>query len=438
MYNVHCKQIVFGASADNGYASFLSSFFLDTDVSSRLRLLKGPPWSFEFKNILPKFRWAKFPNVFNNNFISNESTLQQNTWRRSEDVEHFRTSGQLSSTTVENPAVPWRPSAWGQMQTGKASANGTSMAASKPVLPMYETRGAGVDDHSDGEGTYISAQLQSVHLSGSPRPSSSRIATTGRTVSPVPEEVVAALINCTRERLEKTPTGIDFGVVKRRVEQKLCLTPAFWGRDESSQWFSRSKNVIKMAVEDWVEQTNNPPPGNATWMLHNFTSTDEAPSAIMKNPASAVWRTKRDIASVGPSLSVKQASLYGVPPEGIYYNHDEQRIDVPIDLSTRSRLANELRDWEPRLCNTHHLVRHCLRSDCPYDHDSVLSIPEVEALAYLSRCQPCPYGLDCDTMYCTKGHTCPNGSHCSRGKSCRFAKVHGVDTSTIQFMPRCY
>ena len=375
--------------------------------------------------------------MFNNEFISNESTLQHNTWRRSQDVEHLRTSGQISSTTVENPAVPWRPSAWGAMQTGNVSADGTSMAASKPLLHMSEARGAGADDHSDGEGTQISAQLQSVHLSGSPRPSSTRIAaTSGRTVSPVPEEVVAALIECTNERLVESPRAIDFGVVKQRVERQLCLTSDFWGRDESSPWFSRSKNVIKMAVEDWVERTNKHPPKNATWMLQHFTSTDEAPSAVMRNPASAAWRIKQDNGSAGPGPAVhaKQPS-FREPPTGFWRNSHGQRIDLPLVLSPSMKVANELKVREPRLCNTHHLVRQCFRPNCPYDHDPVLSEPELQALMYLSRCQPCPYGSECTMADCTRGHICPNGSHCPRGSTCRFAKVHGINISTVQWVP---
>ena len=435
VYNVHCKQIVFGGSADNGFASFLSSSFIDTDVSSRLRLLKGPPFSFEFKNILPKFGWTEFPHVFNSDFISNQPALQPNTWRKSQDVEHLRTSGQASSITVDSPAMPWRPRNWGEMLTDKVPRNGNAAVGSRRPPAVSQPKGAEVDEDSDGEGVEISAKLQDILLSGSPQPSSSQIPTTRRTSSPNPDVVVATLISCTNERLEESPKALDFGVVKQRVEQRLGLPPGFWGRDESNQWYSRSKNVIKMAVEDWVERTNNFPPLNATWMLHHFTSTDQAPSAILRDPASAIWRTICDNDSARPSVRLKQTSVREVPNR-IYRNKDGQRIDIPVDLSTRSRIANELRDREPRLCNTYHLVRQCFRPNCPYDHDSVLSDSEHEALMYLSRCQPCPNGSGCTMIDCTRGHMCPNGSHCSRGSSCRFAKLHSIDTSIVQLIPR--
>ena len=74
VYNVRCKQIIFGASADNGFASFLGSFLIDTNILSRIKLLKGQPFAQEFSSILPKLRWTEFPNVFRSEALADVST----------------------------------------------------------------------------------------------------------------------------------------------------------------------------------------------------------------------------------------------------------------------------------------------------------------------------------------------------------------------------
>lgn len=58
-------------------------------------------------------------------------------------------------------------------------------------------------------------------------------------------EIDEALMSNTYERLQESPKALDFGVVKHRVEKELGLSPDIWAEE---QWFSRSKNIIKMAV----------------------------------------------------------------------------------------------------------------------------------------------------------------------------------------------
>ena len=61
-------------------------------------------------------------------------------------------------------------------------------------------------------------------------------------------EVAIALTNSTNERLQQSPGMLDFGAVKKAVEQNLGLTPDFWGKSEEDEWYMKSKNIIKQAV----------------------------------------------------------------------------------------------------------------------------------------------------------------------------------------------
>jgi len=165
----------------------------------------------------------------------------------------------------------------------------------------------------------------------------------------------------------------------------------------------------------------------------------------MQDPSSRLWRTTVDLNSPlkdaainqAPNTFTKHAKRVAVTrptdregPSRIALNDKWQRIDIPKELHVNLALVNELRKRSPRLCNSHHLLGGCTDRACPYDHSSMLTNHEFEALLYLSRGQRCPKGSDCiDT--CFKGHMCPNGRNCRHGNDCRFADMHGIDTTVV-------
>jgi hypothetical protein len=309
VHNVHCKQIIFGASADNGYASFLSSFLIETNVSSRIRILKGPPFSSEFRSMITKFRWTEFKNVFRSDFISNEP-VQHKFWRRSQEFEKPPTHEPWASATANSSSMPWRPKKNADLYDTNVAVNETTTPASEGLVVPSKPKPCEVDQDSDGNGVDVSAELRYDQSSAFSTASSDQPTLPRASGSLTAVDVEAALISSTNERLKESPRALDFAVVKQRVERSLGLTSDFWGRGEQDEWFLKSKNIIKMAVvsfrvttsqystdeiasqEDWVERTDNPPPKNATWMLRYFTSTQESPSSIMKSPSSMLWRTK--------------------------------------------------------------------------------------------------------------------------------------------------
>ncbi|KAB5526489.1 hypothetical protein GE09DRAFT_1151585 [Coniochaeta sp. 2T2.1] len=62
--NVHCQQIFFGGTADNGYARLLGPYAEDEKASSRITLLEGPPFAHELAAIKDKFRTVRFEALF--------------------------------------------------------------------------------------------------------------------------------------------------------------------------------------------------------------------------------------------------------------------------------------------------------------------------------------------------------------------------------------
>ncbi|KAM0550671.1 hypothetical protein ACHAPJ_008734 [Fusarium lateritium] len=54
--DVHCRQVFFGASADNGYARLLGPYAQDGLYNRRICLIEGPPFERELAELKPKFK----------------------------------------------------------------------------------------------------------------------------------------------------------------------------------------------------------------------------------------------------------------------------------------------------------------------------------------------------------------------------------------------
>ena len=62
--NLQCKHIIFGASADNGYARLLGPYSGNEAVTKRITLLEGPPFAGEMATLVGRYPTASFPIVF--------------------------------------------------------------------------------------------------------------------------------------------------------------------------------------------------------------------------------------------------------------------------------------------------------------------------------------------------------------------------------------
>ncbi|KFA66940.1 hypothetical protein S40285_05734 [Stachybotrys chlorohalonatus IBT 40285] len=69
--DTHCQQILFGGTADNGYARLLGPYAEDEEIRGRITLLEGPPFAYELADIKDKFHTASFKNVFRSGKLLN-------------------------------------------------------------------------------------------------------------------------------------------------------------------------------------------------------------------------------------------------------------------------------------------------------------------------------------------------------------------------------
>lgn len=64
--DVHCKHVIFGGSADNGYARMLAPYLGHESVTRQITMLEGPPFAPELARLVPHFTTTSFATVFRN------------------------------------------------------------------------------------------------------------------------------------------------------------------------------------------------------------------------------------------------------------------------------------------------------------------------------------------------------------------------------------
>lgn len=98
--DMHCQQILFGGSADNGYARLLGPYAEDYAVRSRITLLEGPPFARELAAIRDRFRTVSFDNVFRSKMLvvtPRRTTMSLPTPPQTPSADHAMAAAQPSS-----------------------------------------------------------------------------------------------------------------------------------------------------------------------------------------------------------------------------------------------------------------------------------------------------------------------------------------------------
>ena len=113
LLDVHCHQIIFGGTTDNGYARLLAPYVGDEETCRRITLLEGPPHANELAHIKDNFLSATFNKVF-----------------RTQKLAYPK------RTVPLHPSRPWTPT----NRCASTPEEGSSTLASDPASPT----GAGV------------------------------------------------------------------------------------------------------------------------------------------------------------------------------------------------------------------------------------------------------------------------------------------------------
>ncbi|KAK0626776.1 hypothetical protein B0T14DRAFT_534862 [Immersiella caudata] len=84
-------------------------------------------------------------------------------------------------------------------------------------------------------------------------------------------------------------------------------------------------------------------------------------------------------------------------------------LDPPLQVSQSALDSIKKRKDSNKLCNNHYLRGPCSKGDsCCFEHKYKPTKDEINAIAFLTRLNPCENGQDCGVENCIYGHHCPS------------------------------
>ncbi|KAJ0287069.1 hypothetical protein COL154_009205 [Colletotrichum chrysophilum] len=98
------------------------------------------------------------------------------------------------------------------------------------------------------------------------------------------------------------------------------------------------------------------------------------------------------------------------------------RVSLIEGFATSALENIKKRTGAAKLCNNHYLRGPCAKGDeCCFEHKYRPNADEINAIAYLTRLNPCTSGQECDVENCIYGHHCPSvvGNTCTH-PFCKF------------------
>ncbi|KAI6779813.1 uncharacterized protein J7T54_003737 [Emericellopsis cladophorae] len=176
-------------------------------------------------------------------------------------------------------------------------------------------------------------------------------------------------------------------------------------QDESAAYPSLSKDTPKVSpTASWAGLASKPraasPPPKITLPL-----AARSVNIGSKNKAAAAKQSKKKMELEAPD--------WNLGPRG---------MDDPIHPNLVVLEEVKKRKDTDKLCNNHFLRGPCAKQDvCVFVHDYNPTDDELDAIAYLTRLNPCTRGQDCDNWDCIYGHHCASmkGNVCTH-PYCKF------------------
>lgn len=93
------------------------------------------------------------------------------------------------------------------------------------------------------------------------------------------------------------------------------------------------------------------------------------------------------------------------PPKPAPWNPGPRGLDPPLQVSQTALDSIKKRKDSNKLCNNHYLRGPCSKGDqCCFEHKYKPNKDEINAIAFLTRLNPCENGQDCDVENCIYGH----------------------------------
>ncbi|KAK3944539.1 hypothetical protein QBC46DRAFT_337578 [Diplogelasinospora grovesii] len=110
-----------------------------------------------------------------------------------------------------------------------------------------------------------------------------------------------------------------------------------------------------------------------------------------------------------PANTTRSSQQQQQAPPQPPWNPGPRGLDPPINVSQTALDSIKKRKDSNKLCNNHYLRGPCAKGDaCCFEHRYKPSKEEINAIAFLTRLNPCANGQECDVEDCIYGHHCPS------------------------------
>lgn len=109
----------------------------------------------------------------------------------------------------------------------------------------------------------------------------------------------------------------------------------------------------------------------------------------------------RPVTNTRPS----QQAAAAAKKEAVTWNPGPRGLDPPILVSQTALDSIKKRKDSNKLCNNHYLRGPCAKGEgCCFEHKYKPTKDEINAIAFLTRLNPCANGQECDVEDCIYGH----------------------------------
>ncbi|KAL8951514.1 MAG: hypothetical protein Q9222_002517 [Ikaeria aurantiellina] len=136
--NAHCKHVIFGGSADNGYARLLSPHTGDNSTSKKITMLQGPPFASELAPIAKQLKQCSFPKVFRGTKIPARKVSFSTTPPRSMSPGVTSYASTAATARFEDASTPLSPKVIAQ-PAGKVAQNSKGQRVDRPIKVSQTT-----------------------------------------------------------------------------------------------------------------------------------------------------------------------------------------------------------------------------------------------------------------------------------------------------------
>lgn len=156
-----------------------------------------------------------------------------------------------------------------------------------------------------------------------------------------------------------------------------------------------------------VESASQAPPSGVNITASKTSTAASSPATTWAGITTAASTLSISPAGteVPPVISIKNARGAVRPPEWV---PEPRGLDPFVTPNLHSLADIKRKTGSEKLCNNYFLRGACSKgNECPYKHRPKLGEDDLNALAYLSRLNPCQQGQYCPDYTCVYGHHCP-------------------------------